>query len=447
MLGRMLASTGCSYKAKIFCSALFVSGRRPDDILANDVGVDDLSVLRHFSSHVDYASKRVTVSFWGLVRRTAVYRGRLGCALEYQAATDAGGMSSASTQKDLQGHLSSPARPTLREHTSTLGKVTYPSLHNVINAAFAEQAGSPRRRTRAVVILHHGRLVAEQYAEGFGPDTPLLGWSMAKTVINALAGILVGQGRLSLTGELPQSFWREPFDSRRAITLDHLLRMTSGLDFHEDYRSPFKDVIRMLLHHPDAAAYAARKPLRTPPGSVWHYSSGNTNIISRVMRDAIGNERAYLTFPKEALFDPLGMEHAVLETDGSGTFVGSSFMYATARDWARFGALYLQDGVCEGRRVLPEGWVSYSTTTTPQATDACYGAHLWLRVPREFRKLEGPARALPTAWHAVGYEGQFTSIIPSHQLVVVRLGLTRRPDAWDHEDFLWQILQAIAPSS
>lgn len=446
-LGRILASTGCAYKAKILSSAVFVSGRQPAEILASDVGADDLSILRRFSCQVDHRTKRVTVTLWGLARRTAVFRDHGGCALEYGGVTAVNRVPSQPFHRISERQASSTSGTTSIERAATSGTLDLRLMDEAINAAFEEPSGSRRRRTRAVVVLHQDRLVAERYADGFAPETPLLGWSMAKTVINALAGILVGQGRLSLSAELPQSFWQNHSDPRRSITLDHLLRMTSGLEFHEDYGNPFKDVIRMLLCNPDAAGYAANKPLKTVPGAVWHYSSGNTNIISRVMREAIGNEREYLTFPDQALFGPLGLERAVLETDSSGTFVGSSFMYATARDWARFGALYLHDGLCEQRRILPEGWVAYSTTQTPQAPDACYGAHLWLKVPREFRTADQEARALPPAWHAVGYEGQFISIVPSHQLVVVRLGLTRRLGAWDHETFLRDILLAVPSRS
>jgi hypothetical protein len=179
---------------------------------------------------------------------------------------------------------------------------------------------------------------------------------MTKSVTNALVGILVGQGKLSVDEPAPVPEWSGPDDPRGAITLDQMLRMSSGLEFGEIYEDPRSDVCLMLFSVRDAAAYAADKPLETGPGGKWYYSSGTTNIISRIVRDSVGGTQAdYFAFPRRALFDRIGMRSAIIEPDPSGTFVGSSYMYATARDWARFGLLYLQDGVWEGERILPEG--------------------------------------------------------------------------------------------
>jgi CubicO group peptidase (beta-lactamase class C family) len=269
---------------------------------------------------------------------------------------------------------------------------------------------------------------------------------MTKGVINALTGILVREGKLSVKDEAPVPEWQAPGDPRRHITLDHLLRMTSGLAFEEDYANPLKDVTFMLLATPDMAAYAASKPLVAEPGSQWHYSSGTTNILARILRGAVGGADAdYLAFPRQVLFDPIGMRSAVIELDTSGTFVGSSFMYATARDWARFGLLYLQDGMWKGVRVLPGGWVQYSRTPTPASPRGAYGAHFWLTLRPGSRGSGDSGSALPAdAFHAVGHEGQFVTIIPSRNLVLVRLGLTQYRGAWDHGAFIRQVLDAIS---
>jgi hypothetical protein len=217
--------------------------------------------------------------------------------------------------------------------------------------------------------------------------------------------------------------------------------MSSGLHFDEGMTSASTDVMRMLFRVTNTAAYAARLPLEAKPGTRWKYSSGTTNILARAIRSAIRNDREYLAFPRRALFDAIGMHSAVIETDSSGTFVGSSFMYATARDWARFGMLYLQDGVWADRRVLPEGWVRYTTTPAPASSSGEYGAHFWLDVPAEYRRT---ADDLPLdAFHAVGHEAQFITVIPSRELVIVRLGRTRYPEAWDHVRFVNDILAAL----
>jgi hypothetical protein len=312
----------------------------------------------------------------------------------------------------------------------------------LLDWAFAESDGAAPRRTRAVVIVHRGRIVAERYAEGFTPHTPMLGWSMTKSVMNALIGILLRDGRLALTEPAPVPEWQSPGDARARITVEQLLRMSSGLEFEETYGSPLSDVAHMLLDTPNMAAFAAGKSLRAAPGTRYAYASGTSNLLARVVREIVGDAQ-YVEFPRRALFAPLGMRSAVIETDASGTFVASSYMYASARDWARFGLLYLRDGVWNGRRVLPPGWVRYTRTPAPADPKARFGAHFWVKLPKEFAGPE-PTGALPAdSLHAVGHEGQFVTIVPTHDLVLVRLGLTREARAWNHTAFVERAIAAV----
>ena len=218
--------------------------------------------------------------------------------------------------------------------------------------------------------------------------------------------------------------------------------MSSGLEFGEGYNA-VGDVSVMLFTTHDMAAYAASKPPETDPGDVWHYSSGTSNIICRIVCDAVGPGQDCLTFPRRALFDPIGMRSAVFEPDASGTPVGSSYVYATARDWARFGLLYLQDGVWEGERILPQGWVTYTTTPTP-GSEGRYGAHWWLKKgdPADQRWLDFP----DDLFLASGYDGQFVVVVPSHSLVIVRLGFTPDPEAWDLAALIGDVLEAVPAS-
>jgi CubicO group peptidase (beta-lactamase class C family) len=219
--------------------------------------------------------------------------------------------------------------------------------------------------------------------------------------------------------------------------------MRSGLQFTEVYSDLSSDVIQMLFNRGDAAAYAANRPLTARPGSVWSYSSGTTNILSRLVRQAVG-EPDYLTWPRRVLFDAIGMTSAIVEPDRSGTFVGSSFMLATARDWARFGQLYLQDGLWEGRRIVPEGWVDFSTRPTPQSPSGIYGAHWWLGLKPELGGSTVAAeRIAPDAFFAIGHEGQTLTVIPSLRLGVVRLGLSIHIDAWNQAAFLADLQDAL----
>jgi len=295
--------------------------------------------------------------------------------------------------------------------------------------------------TYAVVVVHRGRLVAERYAghlshvdapdEPIGPTTPLLSWSMAKSFLHALVGMLVADGRLDPEAPADVPMWRD--DDRRDITLRHLLEMRDGLDFLEDYVDGDRsDVINMLFGEgrADVASFAADRPLAAPPGERFNYSSGTTNVISGIVARLLGPGEPYETFLQENLFDAIGMTSARATFDDAGTFIASSFVYATARDFARFGLLYLRDGEWDGRRLLPPGWVD--TARTHQATDAetgnGYGWQWWVRQP---------ADPSGTFW-AHGYEGQSIVVCPAADLVLVRLGKTpaeRGPllRDWRHE--------------
>lgn len=272
--------------------------------------------------------------------------------------------------------------------------------------------------THALVIVQGGRLVFERYGPGKGPATTNPSWSKAKSITHALVGILVGQGRLDIHAPADAPEWREPGDPRAAITLDQLLRMSSGLRFVEDYVPEHpSDVIEMLQRsgRPDMAHFAAAMPLEHAPGTWWSYASGTTNIVSRIAARAAGvTGQDFHAFMRQVLFDPIGMTSPVPKFDGVGTFIGSSYCFATAQDFARFGLLYLRDGVWDGRRILPEGWVDYARTPTFQqpGEEARYGAHWWI---------DG---AGPGTFSANGYDGQYTMLVPELDLIVVRHGAT-----------------------
>jgi CubicO group peptidase (beta-lactamase class C family) len=427
-----LGFVGAGFAAKQICSGVFVSARSAEDVLAHEIALNDPGILRFVRADVDAAARRVQASFLGVRRQEAVFRDGLGCTLTGGAMPVA-----------LAPPASSPAPPLA---VGVLPPPVAARLARAVDAAFVEPQNGPRARTRAVVVLHDGRLVAERYAPGYGADTPLPGWSMAKSVLNALAGVLVREGRLALDDPVPVPAWRGAGDPRGAITLRQLLQMESGLAFSENYANPLDDVVWMLFASRDAAGYAAAKPLERPPGSAWAYSSGTSNIVSRVMREALGSDAEYAAFPRRALFAPLGMASAVMEPDAAGNYVASSYVFATARDWARFGQLYLDDGVAGGRRLLPEGWVAFSASPARHAPDAAFGAHFWLKVPREFANGARSNEGLPPGtFHAVGFEGQFVSVVPQRRLVVVRLGLASGEGAWNHLRFLNEVVAAFAP--
>jgi CubicO group peptidase (beta-lactamase class C family) len=267
---------------------------------------------------------------------------------------------------------------------------------------------------------------------------------MTKSLTNALCGILVRQGKLDLTAPAAVPEWSRAGDARQAITVDLLLRQSSGLLWNEVYESsPLNSNVIAMLYgrgHRDMAAFAAAQPLVHPPGAVWAYSSGTTLILQRILRSRIGSDAEYHAFPRQALFDPIGMKSALIEPDAAGTFVGSSYSYATARDWARFGLLYLRDGSWKDTRILPEGWVDYTRTPAPAAPHGEYGAHFWLNAGAAERGAPAPDPRAPTdLFYASGHDGQVIAIVPSRDLVIVRLGLTPQDGRYDVNGFVAEV--------
>ena len=431
-----LAPIGSAYAAKTLCSGVFVSGRPARSVIEEDILADNHPLLKLVIPSLDAQHRRASASFLGIAERVAQFRPGFGCTLALGIEPDA--LARAAPGLALQvvsSDLLSPGPLPPDAHID--------DLNAAVSHAFADRGA----RTRAIAVLYDGHVVAERYAEGFSSRTPMPGWSMTKTVIAALAGVLVDRGYVRLGQSSLLEEWRAPGDARGQITLEHLLRMTDGLAFDEKPADPFSDVVQMLFTTGDSSAFASAKRLRTAPGTAWRYASGSTNVLVRALRrSARMTPDAFAQLPRRALFGPLGMRSAIIELDAAGLPVGSSFMFASAHDWLRFGQFLMQDGVWQGQRVLPPGWVEIMRTATPQAPGGKYGAHLWLHVPEPFNSRDKTAPVLPAdAFHLAGHEGQLLSIIPSRRLVVLRLGLTRDGSGWDHERFLAEVLAALFP--
>jgi CubicO group peptidase (beta-lactamase class C family) len=286
----------------------------------------------------------------------------------------------------------------------------------------------------AFMVLHRGIPIVEAYQPQFNSKTRFQSWSMAKSITNALVGVMVREGKMDIRQPVNLPQWQN--DDRKRITLKDLMQMQSGLKWNEDYGNR-SDVTLMLYNEPDFARYTYTRPLEYPVGSKWLYSSGSTNIISYLVRQALNNDADYYSYAKTHLFDKTGMRSALFELDASGTQVGSSYLYATARDYARFGLLYLQDGVFHGERILPEGWVTY-TTTPALDSKGDYGALFWLNRARHFPS------APEDMFSCNGHEGQHIFIIPSKELVVVVLGYSPKPDrVMDFDTLLGDIIRAV----
>jgi CubicO group peptidase (beta-lactamase class C family) len=402
------ARIGAGYIAKVACSEIFLAGRPTDAVLADDF--NDISPLLDLVGiSVDANAKAVTASLYGLGRSKATYRTGYGCTLE------SGGAPEQLPPPPAFGDA--PLPDALNGENS---QIDYAALNRILDAALSDDAAAHR----AILVVVDGRVVAERYAQGFSAETPFLSWSMAKSLTATMVGAANLQGLIEIDAPAPVKEWGDG-DERAAITWNDLLQMQSGLAFEEDYADPLSDVNRMLFATRDAGSIAAGKPAIFEPGKHWAYSSGTTNLIQRTLRQVLGEHNvSYHSFARDRLFAPLGAASFTLEPDSSGNFIGSSFVYATTRDWAKLGLLYLDDGVWNGERLLPEGWTDY-VKAPAAASDHFYGAQFWLN----FDGADGRIRYMPgipeSAFLMAGHEGQYVLMAPDKNLVIVRTGMTR----------------------
>jgi CubicO group peptidase (beta-lactamase class C family) len=435
---------GAGVAAQLGCAGVFLMDRDLDEVEARDVErLNPLTAM--FDLSVDRNARTVTASLFGLTSRSAYYRPGIGCTL-------IAGTSTHELDSQVQGleTMTSQPRTGLWPEGDDVDLDALPmgvdrsALIAAVAAAFEDPAPEKGIDTRAVVVVHDGRIVAERYAPGFDRDSRFLGWSMSKSVTGALIGMLVEDGRLSLDAPAPVPEWSAPGDPRAAITLRNMLNMASGLSFIEHYL-PGDDSTVMLFESADMGGYAALRPLVHPPGSSWSYSSGTTNLLSRIVRDATGGSlKSAYEFARHRLFEPAGMTSAVFQPDGSGVPVGSSFMYATARDWARFGQLFLGEGEINGRRLLSRQWVAFSREPVDVDPLRHYGAHFWLN---EGNPSAGHApmldRCPPDMYMARGHNAQILAIVPSKRAVIVRLGWTEDGHTFDANTVFSRILAAL----
>ncbi|MCW3081567.1 MAG: serine hydrolase [Segetibacter sp.] len=418
------------------CSNVFVCERLAEDIIKNELGSFPLNLGSYI---INKQERSVTGTVLGLAKMKAVYREGLGATLII-------GVEERELIEQASTIITGPIVTTGTFNWPLANKVKSTGSplidHEQLKAALAEaffDVGN-KRGTRAVVVVYDGEIVAEQYAEGFSANTKLAGWSMAKSITSALIGILVQQNKLDIYAPAPIAEWQN--DERSKITIAHLLNMSSGLKWWEYYMAP-SDATNMLYQEKNMGRFAIHKKLKDEPGSKFYYSSGSTNILSNIIRSIV-DEADYHRFPYDQLFHKIGMNNTVFEVDASGTFVGSSYCFATASDWARFGLLYLNDGIWNGERILPEGWVSFTTNPTTAKTakkEGSYGAHCWLNKATAHAPKKYPL-VPDDCYRCQGYEGQYVWIIPSEKLVVVRLALEKGNEL-DPNIFLPEVIKAF----
>lgn len=411
------------FAAKNMCSCLFEAERDPETVIAQDHNFDPVNLSE---TEVDYDNLSASSTVFGLKERMAVYNSGFGCTLLPEDSEE-NDLFEYRPKRNFSGSNIPYPFGNGTPVDSSFSEVDYPKLEAALENAFLEA-----NRTRAVVVLYKDHLIAEKYAAGFSENTKLLGWSMTKSITSAVLGVLEKKGRLNLKQDHLFPEWED--DGRAEITLDDLLQMNSGLAWEEDY-TKISDVTKMLFLAEDMPSIQLHKKLVGEPGSIWNYSSGTSNLLSGYIRDKFKTHEDYLDFWYTQLIDKIGMHSMTLETDLAGNYVGSSYSWATARDWAKFGLLYLNKGNWNGEQLLNETWVEY-TVQPVVGSDGQYGAHFWLNaggiypdVPRDL-------------FSANGFQGQHVFIIPSKDLVVVRFGLVEHPD-FDINTFLREIISAV----
>ncbi|NQX85496.1 MAG: serine hydrolase [Flavobacteriaceae bacterium] len=407
------------YSAKSMSSSVFVAQRSMQFTDDNDNSFSPINIADDL---VNMKEKRASASVFGLNTRTAIYRKGLGCVLvphDYK-----GEVKRLSPKRNFNlinlpypyGHL--PAKDTLFTH------LDYNKLSQVI-----KNYSEDNLKTRALLILHKDHIIAEYYADGFHKDSRILGWSMTKSITSTLFGILQTRDQININQNAPVKNWAN--DDRKSITINNLLQMNSGLEWEENYET-ISDVTKMLFQDANMTLAQADAPLIGKPNESWYYSSGTTNLLSGILRQYFDTYQEYLDFWYAELIDKIGMHSMLIETDITGNYVGSSYGWASPRDWAKFGLLYLHQGNWNGTQVFDKTWYDYAISPT-NSSNGRYGAQIWLNaggflpdVPRDVFSFNG-------------YQGQRVYICPSQDLVIVRMGL----ESADFNTLLKDVITAI----
>ena len=407
------------YSAKSMNSSVFLAGRTMQFTDSTD---NNFSPINLGSDKINVSEKTSSSSVFGLLTRNAIYREGLGSVLivdDYDTS-----------RKLLIPKRTKPDNLTpfpfgnADQKDSIFTNVDYDKLNKSVNTIFSNNT-----QTRAVVVIHKNQIIAEKYDTGFTKSSRILGWSMTKSIMSTVFGIMQKQGKIDVNQLVANYDWTQ--DDRVSITYNNLLQMNSGLEWDEDYNS-ISDVSKMLFLEKDMTIIQAKKPLVGKPNETWNYSSGTSNLISGLLRGRFNSHQEYLDYWYAEFIDKIGMNSMLVETDLSGNYVGSSYAWATPRDWAKFGLLYLNKGNWNGEQLFNPSWVDYISTPT-NGSDGTYGGHFWLNAEGQFPDVP------KNMFYASGYQGQFVFVFPDQDLVVVRMGLTKI----DINGFLKELLESI----
>ena len=414
------------FSAKSMASGHFIDHRSQEMI---EKGDNDIEMITLAKNKIDENGKFATASVYGLKERKAIYREGLGATL-INDDFDVSKPYEVPRRTIVKNNLPFPYGNSEPKDT-VFANIDYAKLNAAVANAF-DVKGDKNKRTRSVIVIYKDKIIAEKYDTGFNKDSKILGWSMTKSITATMFGILQKQKKIDINKPAPIVEWAN--DERAKTTINDLLHMNSGLEWEEDY-TKISDVTQMLFLDADMTKSQIDKPLVGKPNATWNYSSGTSNLLSGILRKQFKTHQEYLDFWYSALIDKIGMSSMLVETDMAGNYVGSSYSWATTRDWAKFGLLYLHKGNWNGEQLFDENWAKYVATPT-NGSNGDYGGHFWLNAGGYYPD------APRDLYSANGYQGQRVFILPSHDLVIVRMGLSEEVK-FDFNAFLKGIVGSL----
>ena len=396
-------------------------------------GDNDIPKIDWATNTINNDGKSVISTVFGLKERKAIYREGLGATL-INDDFDVKKSYEVPKRNKLQNNLPFPYGNNEPKDT-VFSNINYAKLNAAVANAF-DQNGEKDKRTRAVIVIYKDKIIAEKYNTDFNKNSRILGWSMTKSITATYFGILEKQGKFNINKPAPIAEWQK--DERAIITTKNLLQMNSGLEWEENYEK-ICDATKMLFQAEDMGKMQLEKQAKFPPNFHWNYSSGTTNLLSKILRNQFKTHQEYLDFWYSSLFDKIGMNSALVETDMVGNFVGSSYGWATTRDWAKFGLLYLHKGNWNGEQLFNESWAKFVAMPT-NTSNGRYGGQFWLNAGGFFPNVPRDM------FYASGFQGQMVAVFPSHDLVIVRMGLKENPD-FDFNGFLSEVISSLTAKS
>lgn len=406
------------YSAKNTASSVFVAKR---SLEFTDKSDNNFSPVNLADDYINENNKSATSSVFGLLTRNAIYREGLGTVLTLSKEDETAAY--LSPKRTLTDQTTPYPYGNAAQKDTVFNNVDYNKLNNTIATIFG------KRQTRAVLVIYKDQIIAEKYAKGFNKDSRILGWSMTKSVLSTVFGVMQYQQKLHVMDKAPIDSWQN--DERKNITIHNLLQMNSGLAWDENY-DEISDATKMLFLERDMAKMQEEKPLTGKINASWNYSSGTSNLLSGIIRSKFKTHQEYLDYWYTNLIDKIGMNSMILEADLAGNYVASSYAWATPRDWGKFGLLYLHQGNWNGEQIFAKDWVKYITEPTP-TSNGTYGAQFWLNAGGRLKNVP------KNMFFADGYQGQRVYILPDQDLVIVRMALS-----WmDENTFLKGILESI----